>query len=285
MKIIIYTANMKKTIEQFKEHILRAEQHSPHTVRSYITAVEGLGNFLNHKAPSQITKSDLKKFKEYMLKNKTKNKTKNARIYAIRTFIDFLRENDLNTKISKNDISTFGTNGETHHLNLPSDKEIEKFTAPLFFSDHKKESERNNIIVNLFLATGMRSAELLSLRVGQVDTRFSIIGKGNKQRAVFCNKELVERTRRYEEGMKKGEKLFPITYGWLFRIFEERCEWVGISKITPHTLRHVFATRMLSKGVGIRELQEFLGHASITTTQRYLSVSPERLEEIYHSVV
>lgn len=263
----------EKIIGEYEHFLKNEKQRADHTIRSYIASANNLSDFI-FKDLKEMENEDLEKYRKQLAEKDVMNKTKNLEIYGLKSFIDFLRRKKINTNVIQEPLETFGQAAENSHINIPDRKEIERFVKPM------KENKRDDLIVELLYATGLRAAELLSLKIGQVDKKFNIVGKRNKQRVVFCPQETVDRIRKFESG--KG-RLFDITQRRLNEIFNYRSDMLS-TKITPHILRHAFATKLLDKGVGLRELQEFLGHASIITTQRYTHVSSKRLQDIYEEM-
>jgi integrase/recombinase XerD len=153
-------------------------------------------------------------------------------------------------------------------------------------------------VLELAYASGLRLAELRSLRLEQLHLEsgfIAVIGKGNKERVVPAGRKAVEALQRYLEVgrpklvkirspanvflTKRGTPFAPVTL-WL-RI-KQRARRAGISRnVTPHTLRHSFATHLLEHGADLRVIQELLGHASISTTEIYTHVTGSRLQEVH----
>ena len=154
-------------------------------------------------------------------------------------------------------------------------------------------------MLELLYATGMRISELLSLRFTNVSLSENLVrveGKGSKERIIPFNEISKKYLKLYIEEyrghlIKKGknyEELFlnnrgtPITRQGFFKILKTICLHAGIKKdVSPHTLRHSFATHLLSNGADLRVIQELLGHSDITTTQIYTHVTKEHEKEEY----
>lgn len=154
---------------------------------------------------------------------------------------------------------------------------------------------RNKAMIELLYATGLRVSELVSLDLASVDLSLGyvrVIGKGNKERIVPVGKKACECVQRYlvmrakkypdAEGLflsQKGGKLNRIEF---WRQLKAYARAAGINKsLSPHTLRHSFATHLLSGGADLRFVQEMLGHSSIATTQIYTHVDKDRLKELH----
>ena len=162
------------------------------------------------------------------------------------------------------------------------------------------EGYRDKTMLEVLYATGMRVSELISIPMGNVDLKMNYLiarGKGSKERVLPLGSIAVKYLTRYldivrpqllKEGSKDVQELFLSTWGKamtrqrFFEIIEEYGKQAGIAKkITPHMLRHSFATHMLNNGTDLRVVQELLGHADISTTQIYTHMDMERLREVY----
>jgi integrase/recombinase XerC len=158
----------------------------------------------------------------------------------------------------------------------------------------EKNELRDRAILELLYSSGLRVSELVGLNLNQLDLDLGIVkvmGKGRKERIVPVGSKAAESLKAYVENRaghseggpiflnSKGERLTARSVGRLLKKYTKRS---GIFKrISPHTLRHSFATHLLDAGADIREIQEMLGHASLSTTQRYTHVSPGKLMEVY----
>lgn len=162
------------------------------------------------------------------------------------------------------------------------------------------EGYRDKTMLEVLYATGMRVSELISIPVGNVDLKMQYLiarGKGSKERIIPLGSIAVKYLTRYLEVVRpqllkndtdEVKELFLSTWGRamtrqrFFEIIEEYGKQAGITKkITPHMLRHSFATHMLNNGTDLRVVQELLGHADISTTQIYTHMDMERLREVY----
>ncbi|HZO36507.1 MAG TPA: site-specific tyrosine recombinase [Solirubrobacteraceae bacterium] len=157
---------------------------------------------------------------------------------------------------------------------------------------------RDRALLELMYACGLRASEATSLDVGDVDLRHAILrarGKGSKERLVPVGRDAIAATRAYLErgrprlvGLREQPRLFvnqrggELTRQGLYKIVARHAEAAGLKgKMSPHTLRHTFATHLLAGGCDLRALQEMLGHADIATTQMYTHLSAERLKDAY----
>jgi integrase/recombinase XerC len=164
----------------------------------------------------------------------------------------------------------------------------------------KPEGLRDRAIMELLYATGLRVSELVGLKVSDLDggeMEFRVVGKGSKERVVLLGRAAREALNDYIDGGRRelasraktgSSALFlnyrggPLTDRSVRRVIDRYIEEVSESlKISPHTLRHTFATHLLSHGADLRSVQELLGHSSVATTQIYTHVTRERLKQVY----
>ena len=156
----------------------------------------------------------------------------------------------------------------------------------------KPRSLRDQALLEVLYSAGTRVAELVGLNVEDVDMdtgTATVLGKGRKERVVLLGTKAVEALRTYvgEEGAKRGplfrnQRGGRLTARSVERIVAKECQALeNFPTITPHTLRHSFATHLLDGGADLRAIQELLGHASLSTTQRYTHVALDRLMEAY----
>jgi integrase/recombinase XerD len=159
---------------------------------------------------------------------------------------------------------------------------------------------RDRALLELMYACGLRASEAIDLDVSDVDLRHGVLrarGKGNKERLVPVGREAISAVRVYLQrgrpdlvGLHEERRLFVnrrgggLTRQGLYKIVQRHARTAGLdSKMSPHTLRHTFATHLLAGGCDLRAVQEMLGHADIATTQIYTHLSAERLKDVYFS--
>jgi integrase/recombinase XerD len=157
---------------------------------------------------------------------------------------------------------------------------------------------RDRALLELMYACGLRASEAIDLEVGDLDLRVAVLrarGKGSKERLVPVGREAIAAVRTYLErgrpalvGLRDERHLFlnqrgsGLTRQGLYKIVQRHARAAGLDdRMSPHTLRHTFATHLLAGGCDLRSLQEMLGHADIATTQIYTHLSAERLKDVY----
>jgi integrase/recombinase XerC len=295
---------MEKLIEQFLEHLRYERNVSAHTLRNYESDLEQFTHFL---APDQKTKLpdvselDHLTIREWMasLHSDQKKKSSIARkLAALRTFFQFLvREGVLELNPAKL-VST-----PKLEKKLPKHLSIEEAIRFIESPDAETDlGKRDRAMLELMYATGVRVAELTTLNVADVDFQNQLIrvtGKRRKQRIVPFGDPAGEAIRNYLGVREKflfnapvskrdeaalflnyqGTRITTRSVGRMVEKYIRIC--AGMHNISPHALRHSFATHLLDSGADLRDIQELLGHARLSTTQVYTHVSMEKLIDVY----
>ncbi len=268
-------------IDKFSQYML-GERKSPHTIKEYRFLVSIFLRFAG-KPIEECLPSDIENYKNFLASKKNYSKTSQyLAIKALRHFYKF--------------------KGMVPPVNLTVPKRPKKM--PNYLSEKETtillgtatKDLRTNLIVSLLAHTGIRVGELCSLRIDDVDLDEGVIGiysgKGDRDRIVIMPDELSELIRAYLPQRynissmsrallvsRKGTKLDTST---IQRIVRNLAKDAGIKKkVTPHVLRHTFATAVLRNGGDIRFIQQLLGHASVATTQIYTHVDDNTLREMY----
>ena len=218
------------------------------------------------------------------------------KVAAIRSFFGFLSENGT---ITEDPTESLGS--PRVGRSLPKYLSEEEVTSLLetAYRAGGNEGQRDATIMELLYATGLRVGELVSLNVQDIDLQESYIrcwGKGSKERIAYLYPKALSEIKRYLNearatlvGSRKGEPaLFVnhrgerLTRQWIWTIMKTFGEKAGIDhRITPHTLRHSFATHLLQNGASLRHVQELLGHSSISTTQVYTHLTGAHMHREY----
>ena len=299
---------MEQLIEQFLEHLRYERNVSAHTLRNYASDLE---QFLDHLAPPdaksgkrqtpEIKTIDNLTIREWLaqLHSAQKKKASIARkLAALRTFFQFLvREGLLESNPAKL-VST-----PRLEKKLPKHLSIEEAIRFIETPDPETDlGKRDRAMLELMYATGIRVAELTTLDLGDIDFRNQLIrvtGKRRKQRIVPFGDPAANAIRNYldvrdtflfhapvskrdEEALflnYQGTRITTRSVGRMVEKYIKICS--GIHQISPHALRHSFATHLLDSGADLRDIQELLGHARLSTTQVYTHVSMEKLVEVY----
>jgi integrase/recombinase XerD len=262
-------------------------------------------NNLENLKPFELSPEHVYKYKTFLsrkLKKVLKQSTQTYYLIALRQFLNFFAEKDIKSlPPEKVKLPKKKTEKVIHFLTL---EQVEKLLeAP----DTSNEiGLRDRAILETFFSTGMRAGELVNLNREQIkikpetrDLEITIIGKGQRPRTVYFSERAVFWLKKYLETRKDKEKALFINYRGkkpgtrltirsLERIVKKYAILAGLPLNTVcHTLRHSFATDLLSKGVDLRVVQEFLGHKNISTTQIYTHITRPQLREIhkkYHGI-
>src|SRR6476469_1475635 len=299
---------MEQLIEQFLEHLRYERNVSAHTLRNYASDLE---QFVDHIAPAE-PKSGARKFpelknvdhltiREWLAELHTAQKKKASiarKLAALRTFFQFLvREGLLEMNPAKLVATPRLEKKLPVHLSI--EEAIRFIETPDVTTDLGK---RDRAMLELMYATGVRVAELTKMNLGHIDFKNRLIrvtGKRRKERIVPFGEPALDALRTYLDvrdkfldaapvSLREPEALFlnyqgtRITTRSVGRMVEK---YIGICagryEISPHALRHSFATHLLDSGADLRDIQELLGHARLSTTQIYTHVSTATSIEVY----
>jgi site-specific recombinase XerD len=267
-------------------------------------------NGLETLLPHELTEDHIWKYRVFLSQTFNKNtkqplkkSTQNYYLISLRNLLNYFADrNIVSLPAEKVKLIREKSDRAIKFLNLD---QIEKLLSAPKISNII--GLRDRAILESFFSTGMRIAELVNLNCEQIkitpatkDLEISIVGKGGHIRTVYFSDRVIEALRKYLEARKDKEKALFISYKGPSKRVGQRLSSRSIETLvkhyalisgspattTPHVLRHSFATDLLNKGVDIRNVQEFLGHRNIATTQIYTHVTSKRLRDIhrqYHS--
>jgi len=289
---------------QFLEYLEIERGRSVKTVENYDRYLTRFFAFAKVKSPKAVTEEQVREFRLYLnrqtgtkIGNRTepmKRRTQNYYLIALRAFLKFLRKRGVESmsperielaKVPERSLDLISVDELTRLLNAPSSDSV--------------EGKRDQAILELLFSTGLRISELCNLSIDDVDlTRdeFSVRGKGDKIRVVFLSDEARSAIKNYLAERKDMEDALFIRYGKkahvgedarvtpraVQRLFKHYATKAGITKkVTPHVIRHSFATDLLSNGADLRSVQALLGHANIGTTQIYTHVTDAHLRAVH----
>jgi integrase/recombinase XerC len=281
-------------VEQFLRSLAVERGASPHTLRSYRADLTDCAAFLAAGRLGPLVGADARTLRAYLaaLHERGLARTSIARrLAALRSFFRFLMRRGRASANPARDVST-----PKLPRKLPAYLPIDESEALLRVAPPPTAGGvRDRAILELFYATGIRVAELAGLDVEDLDLRegaVRVLGKGRKERIVPVGRKAVEALRAYlaREGERESGPVFlngrggRLTVRSVHRIVRARARAAGLHRrVSPHTLRHTFATHLLDAGADLRLIQELLGHARLGTTQKYTHVSTDRLMKVYDS--
>lgn len=283
---------INKEIEGYITYLTIERQLSSNTVDGYKRDLIDFYTFLNKKY-KDITKNDIISYLGYMNK-KLNPKSINRHIVSVKNFFKYLERNDYIKENVTSDIT-----GVKMKKSIPKVLSEEDINKLLDINTHDSISYRNKAMLELMYSSGLRVSELLTLTISNIDLNMNtvrIFGKGSKERIMpiddIASKYLFEYINLYRNTLLKnktsdilflnsrGEKLSRQGF---FKILKGIALEKGINKdISPHTIRHTFATHMLNHGADLRSIQTMLGHENIETTQIYTHVSNNYVKENYN---
>lgn len=212
-----------------------------------------------------------------------KKRTQNYYLIALRSFLKYLTKRSIESLPADNiELAKV----PERSLDLISSEELERFLSGPNQEKDEQKKLRDKAILELFYSTGLRVSELCSLPrdLDMSKNEFSVRGKGEKVRVVFLSDMAKETIKEYLAKNKSltSSRLFDLTPRSIERLVKYYAIKAGISKkVTPHVIRHSFATDLLQNGADLRSVQALLGHANIATTQIYTHVTDKHLKEIH----
>lgn len=280
-----------KEILTYLKYLQVVKKYSDHTILGYKEDLMELYDFkvdvLNYQ------ERDVREYLEYLYARGISRNTISRKLSSIRSFYRYMVDEG---KISNNYFAEV-SNPKRGSL-LPKyarDSDLEKMFHIYPMDD--AYGQRNTLLLEMLYATGVRVSELVGIRVADInfyDRRIHILGKGRKERVVFFGRYCEEVLKTYlADGYKilnqnGSEYLFLNKFGdvlstrYVRKVIDEAVLKCGIDyHISPHTLRHTFATDMLNQGADLMTVKELLGHSSINTTGIYTHVSNEQLRKVY----
>lgn len=285
----------KNIIEKYQVALLTKKYLSDNSVNSYILDIYKYLEFIEKNKINNcknIKKEDIYNYLEYLDEQKYSIYSVVRKISSIKNFHNFLEEEYHIKNITEN------LESPRFYQKLPSVLSIEEVELLLDIPLNDAFDYRNKAMLELMYATGLRVSELINLTPNNIDLEEKIVrifGKGNKERIIpfgeiACNylKLYIEN---YRDALKKKrlcDKIFLNNHGnsltrqGFFKILSKIAKEKNIhTKITPHVLRHSFATHLLNNGADLRSIQMMLGHSNLSTTQIYTNINNETLKENY----
>ena len=284
-------------IDLFHQYILVEKGLSPQTWTSYLDDLESFfAYFVDKKDTDDLLETDLYEFLKYELSLGRTVSTALRKLSSTRSFFVFLKKEGYYT----GSIPDIETPKKPKHLpNCLTEEEVDRLLdAPDLTS---ASGIRDKAMLETMYASGLRVSELLKLEKGQVNLTKGVItvfGKGAKERKVPLSDYAIDYIKKYlaevrNKSENKGSKyLFlnrkgePISRIYFFKQVRKYSELAGIeTQVSPHTLRHSFATHLLNHGAQLRIVQGMLGHTNIATTQIYTHVSSDKLKSDYDKIM
>lgn len=283
-----------KYIDEFINYIEVEKNYSNHTIENYERDLILFYDFLRSEGLEDILAVDYKiirNYLRYLFMKKYSKKSVSRHISSLRAFYKFMYKKG---KINVNPMLLISS--------PKMDKKLPKF---VYYNDLEKLfkvpfgkdffSRRDRLILELFYATGIRVSEIVEVKIDDIlfsKNMIKITGKGNKERIVIfgkvCENQLKDYLKIREELKINSEYLIlnknykKMSPRGIEYVLDKIVKKSGINiSVSPHTLRHTFATHMLNEGADLKTVQELLGHENLSTTQIYTHVSNDRLRNVY----
>ena len=288
---------MKGLIENFLDFVGYEKGLSKNTQLSYKNDLLKFSNYLFKKKITNLNSLNRNDVREYLLKLKSdglKPSSISRHIGSIRQFFEYLLQEDLISEDPSSQIHS-----PKIWKNIPETLSVNEVTTLLSYISNLKDYRhafRDKVMIELLYACGLRVTELVNLKLNSVcseESYIQVTGKGQKDRLIPINKstlaiidEYIKTERLYYDSndnhlfLSQHKKLLSRQRIW--QLIKNHIKNAGITKnISPHTLRHSFATHLLENGGTLRAIQEMLGHSNISTTEIYTHIERSRLKNIH----
>lgn len=286
---------MQEAVASFLRHLDDEKNASPHTAKAYARDLaqfrEHLRDELGREArPKDVDHLLIRSFLARLHRQGVKKVSAARKLAALRTFFRFLCREGV---LEKNPAAALLS--PRLERRIPSPLEEKEAAALVELPGDTPSARRDRAILEVLYATGLRCAELVGLDVDSIDLeerQVRVIGKGRKERIVLFG---VPARRALGDWLESRQTMAPKTAALFVNLkggrltdrsvrhlVHRRVEALAIeSRVSPHTLRHSFATHLLRRGADLRAIQELLGHSSLSTTQRYTHVDTQQMLQIY----
>lgn len=275
-------ANVAQLKKEFLEYLEIEKGRSVKTIENYDRYLKRFFAFAKISEAGEIAEDLVRKYRLMLNRAELDKKTQNYYIIALRMFLKYLARRDVpSMDAEKIELAKL----PERELDLLDEADLERLlTSP---KGNSTKAFRDKAILEMLFSTGLRVSELCSLKTDDINIKrgeFSVRGKGGKVRVVFLSDSAKNALASYLEkrGADESGKLFPISARGIQRMIKKYAIVAGISKkVTPHVLRHAFATDLLQNGADLRSVQTMLGHANISTTQIYTHFTDKQLKEVH----
>lgn len=280
---------MKEQVDKFLIYLKKELNYSDLTIRSYELDLTSFFKYIkkNNINYLKLSNTDVREYLKYLDTCKLKSSTISRRISALRTFYNYLLDEKLvNNNIFHNVKNPKLEKKLPNYLNY---NEIDELLSSIDINEIDGLEKR--LLIEIFYSTGCRVSELTNIKIDDIDLNNKVIrimGKGSKERIVYFGEYASKYLNMYLSKKKSNKYLFEtsnkekLTIYDVEKIVKEIMRHISIkTHVTPHTLRHTFATHLLNNGADIKTVQELLGHANLSTTGIYTHISSDRLKDVY----
>lgn len=287
--------NLPTEVDQFSEKLIAEEGASKHTVSAYLSDIRHFFHYLsNHNNIPflDVSKNDIQAYLIHLSQTaEVSERTQARRLSALRAFYTFLK---LETKINENPTTLIERPKQPKTLpKYLTESEVLDLIRAAYSHPHPDEKLRRVLFIELLYATGLRISELINIKLSDIqwqDECILVSGKGHKQRLVPFNESTATALTNYISHLPKHVKwLFPsgkhgakpLTRQRFFQIIKELAVDANIppEKVSPHIIRHAFATHLINRGANLINLQKLLGHSSVSATEIYTHIMEQKLQD------
>lgn len=289
---------MTTNLQAYQDYLVKEKNYSPLTVQAYLADILSFQEYITtHQEQlslEEVSYSQIRSWIVVLVENNISNTSINRKVSALKSFYKFLlkiKEITINPLLKHKSLKT------AKKVQIPfSEKELQDVFE---FNEYEPNFEgiRNQLIIELFYTTGIRRAEMITLKNQHIDfsqKNIKVIGKRNKERIIpllDCTLQLISRYKEKRNHLelisdsdvlilsKNGNK---VSESFVYRLINEYFSTVSKkTKKSPHVLRHSFATHLLNNGADLNSVKELLGHASLSSTQIYTHSSLSELKKVY----
>lgn len=283
-------------LDEFIDYLSYEKNYSVHTVAAYKSDLQQFFEFLELEAvesPGVVNYSIVRGWIASLLEEELSKRTANRKIASIKAYYKFLLGQGL---IEVNPLSSHRGLKEDRQVEVPFSEQEVRALLDAEVDENNFEALRDRIIIELLYVTGMRRSEIINLKIQDVDFSgkvIKVLGKRNKERripllesvAAHLNQYLVLRKDKAAPNTPqilvtdKGLKMYP---NFVYRKIKSYFRSISLKvKVSPHILRHSFATHLLNNGADLISVKELLGHSSLSSTQVYTHMGMQGLKEVY----
>lgn len=279
---------MERHIEKFLRYLEIEKNASVHTILNYKLDLEDFRDFLKDIAIEKVDYLFIRKYLARLKENKISARSVSRKLSTLKSFFKFLVK-DKYLHVNPADFISYPKQEKPLPKFLTETDVIRLIEAPDLTT---VKGLRDRAIIEMLYSTGMRVSELVSLKENQVDFisgTVVVMGKGKKERMLPVGEKASSAIRKYlEKRVSSSDMIFlnkngkPLGARGIRKMLDKYILLVSLKEhISPHTLRHTFATHLLNRGADLRSVQELLGHANLSTTQIYTHLTTDKLKSVY----
>lgn len=266
-------------IQEFKTYLLHIKGYSPNTVEAYVSDIKDFQSFIrermSHPRWGAVTRDDVDAYCVVMSSNGKSGRTINRRLASIGALYNFFKRNGYVV----DNPAHFECRHKPHRA-LPNVIKPDDLLEAIRHAD-----DEVGLILRILYATGIRTQELLDMRIEDIDFEalsIRVHGKGAKDRLVYMDEATRDKVLVYVSGGTRG-KLFPMLSPREVRrmTYEAIAPFSSAPQLSPHAIRHTFATECARKGMNTSALAELLGHERLETTQKYVNMAQSAVKQLY----